>query len=91
MSELQRTAMIKLITLINAEGDPLPAECGAPAGLRGIAISRWFERLSRGRVLGERGQSEANFKKLTTALQSKRQIEMLEPWVWVPIDPKTGG
>jgi hypothetical protein len=91
LSELQRTAMIKLITLINAEGDPLPAECGAPAGLRGIAISRWFERLSRGRVLGERGQSEANFKKLTTALQSKRQIEMLEPWVWVPIDPKTGG
>jgi hypothetical protein len=91
LSELQRTAMIKLITLINAEGDSLPAECGGPAGLRGVTISRWFERLSRGRVLGDRGQSEANFKKLTTALQAKRQIEMLEPWVWVPLAVSSEG
>ena len=91
LSELQRTAMIKLITLINAEGDPLPAECGTPSGLRGITISRWYERLSRGRVLGDRGQSEANFKKLTTALQAKRQVEMLEPWVWVPLAVNSDG
>jgi len=48
-------------------------------------------RLSRGRVLGERGQSEANFKKLLTRLQAKRQIEVFEPWVWIPLDPKAAG
>ena len=56
--------------------------------MRGVHIERWFQRLSRGRVLGERGQSEANFKKLLTALQARHQIEVNEPWVWVPIDPK---
>jgi len=82
--------MIKLITLINDEGAEIPAGCGAPAGMRGIRIDRWFERLSRGRILGDRGQSEGNFKKLVTALEAKRQIEVFEPWVWVPLDPKAG-
>jgi hypothetical protein len=91
LSDLQRTALIKLITLINTEGAEVPAGHGAPTGMRGIHIERWFERLSRGRVLGERGQSEANFKKLLVALQAKHQIEVHEPWVWVPIDPKAGG
>jgi AAA domain len=90
LSDLQRTALIKLITLINTEGAEIPPGLGAPAGMRGIHIERWFERLSRGRVLGDRGQSEANFKKLLMALQAKHQIEVHEPWVWVPIDPKTG-
>jgi hypothetical protein len=89
LSELQRTAMIKLITLINNEGELLSNDCNAPAGLRGVTVTRWYERLSRGRVLGERGQSEANFKKLVTALQAKRQIEVFEPWVWVPLAVNT--
>ena len=74
--------------LINTEGAEIPSGEGAPAGMRGVHIERWFQRLSRGRVLGERGQSEANFKKLLTALQARHQIEVNEPWVWVPIDPK---
>jgi hypothetical protein len=90
LTELQRTAMIKLITLINGEGVEIPAGQGAPKGIRGIMVERWFERLSRGRVLGERGQSEANFKKLLTALQAKHQIEVFDPWVWIPLDPKAG-
>jgi hypothetical protein len=90
LSDLQRTALIKLITLINTEGAEIPPGLGAPVGMRGIHIERWFERLSRGRVLGERGQSEAKFKKLLMALQAKHQIEVHEPWVWAPIAPKTG-
>jgi hypothetical protein len=90
LTELQRTAMIKLITLINDEGAEIPMAHGAPRGMRGVRIGRWFERLSRGRILGDRGQGEANFKKLLTALQAKRQIEVFEPWVWVPLDPKAG-
>jgi len=82
--------MIKLITLINGEGAEVPSVCGAAAGIRGVHVERWFERLSRGRVLGERGQSEANFKKLLTALQAKHQIEVFDPWVWIPLDPKAG-
>jgi hypothetical protein len=38
--------------------------------------------------LGDRGQGEANFKKLITALQAKHQIEVFDPWVWIPLDPK---
>jgi hypothetical protein len=91
LTELQRSSVIKLITLINSEGVEIPQGFGAAPGICGIRIERWFERLSKGRVLGERGQSEANFKKLITALQAKRQIEVFEPWVWVPIDPKVGG
>jgi hypothetical protein len=90
LTELQRTSMIKLITLINDEGVAIPSGCGAAAGIRGVHVERWFERLSRGRVLGERGQSEANFKKLLTALQAKHQLEVFDPWVWVPLDPKAG-
>ena len=90
LTELQRTSMIKLITLINGEGAEVPSVCGAAAGIRGVHVERWFERLSRGRVLGERGQSEANFKKLLTALQAKHQIEVFDPWVWIPLDPKAG-
>jgi hypothetical protein len=88
LTELQRTSLIKLITLINSEGAEIPPRQGAPKGMRGITITRWFERLSRGRVLGDRGQSEANFKKLLTGLQARRQIEVFDPWVWIPLDPK---
>jgi hypothetical protein len=91
LSDLQRTALIKLITLINTEGAEIPPGLGAPVGMRGIHIERWFERLSRGRALGERGQSEANFKKLLMALQAKHQIEVHEPWVWVPLAANSGG
>jgi hypothetical protein len=73
LSDLQRTAMIKLITLINDEGELLPAECNAPAGMRGVSIARWFERLSRGRLLGERGQSEANFKRNPTPSEASNR------------------
>ena len=90
LSDLQRTAMIKLITLVNTEGLEIPSEVGAPQGMCGTQIERWFERLSRGRALGERGQSEANFKKLLLALQAKRQIEVHEPWVWVPLTVNSG-
>jgi hypothetical protein len=90
LSDLQRTALIKLITLINTEGGEIPFGL-APPGMRGVHIERWFERLSRGRVLGERGQSEANFKKLLVALQARHQIEVHEPWVWVALDTKMGG
>jgi hypothetical protein len=90
LTELQRTAVIKLITLINGEGAEIPSGCGAATGARGIRVERWFERLSRGRVLGDRGQSEANFKKLVTALQAKRRIEVFDPWVWIPLDPNAG-
>jgi len=88
LTELQRTALIKLVTLINEVGIEVPDGAGAPKGMHGISVERWFQRLSKGRVLGERGQSEANFKKLITALQARRQIEVFDPWVWVPLDPK---
>ena len=91
LTDLQRASVIKLATLINREGSEIPPGLGAPEGLRGVTIGRWYEHLSRARVLGDRGQSEANFKKLITALQAKRQIEVSDPWVWVPLDPKAGG
>jgi hypothetical protein len=41
-------------------------------------------RLSRSRTF-ERGQSEREFKKLMLRLQSKRRIEVLDDWVWIPL------
>jgi hypothetical protein len=90
LTELQRTAVIKLITLINNEGVEISSECGASPGARGTRVDRLFERLSKGRLLGDRGQSEANFKKLITALQAKHQVEDFDPWIWIALDPKAG-
>jgi hypothetical protein len=41
-------------------------------------------RLSRGRTF-ERGQSDREFKKLMLRLRSKRRIEVLDDWVWIPL------
>jgi hypothetical protein len=91
LTDLQRASLIKLAILINKEGAEIPPGLGAPEGLHGVTIGPWYEHLGRARVLGDRGQSEANFKKLVTALQAKRQIEVSDPWVWIPLDPKAGG
>jgi hypothetical protein len=91
LTELQRTAIIRLITLINNEGAEIPPGHGAPKGLRGIMIDRWYERLLKGRALGGQGQGEANFRKLLMALQAKHQIEVFEPWVWIPLQAGGSG
>jgi hypothetical protein len=41
LTELQRTAVIKLITLINNEGVEISSECGASPGARGIRVDRF--------------------------------------------------
>jgi hypothetical protein len=90
LTELQRTAIIRLITLTNDEGVEIPPGHGAPKGLRGIMIDRWYERLLKGRALGGSGQGEANFRKLLMALQAKHEIEVFEPWVWIPLAGANG-
>jgi hypothetical protein len=84
LTELEEASLVKLIDMINDEGVELPTECRAPAGLRGVNVDRWSTRLSRSRTF-ERGQSEREFKKLMVRLQSKRRIEVLDDWVWIPL------
>jgi AAA domain/Bifunctional DNA primase/polymerase, N-terminal len=84
LTELEEASLAKLIDMINDEGVELPTECRAPAGLRGVNVDRWFVRLSRSRTF-ERGQSDREFKKLMLRLRSKRRIEVLDDWVWIPL------
>jgi len=84
LTELEEVSLAKLIDMINDEGVELPPECRAPVGLRGVNVDRWSTRLSRSRTF-ERGQSGREFKKLMLRLQSKRRIEVLDDWVWIPL------
>jgi hypothetical protein len=84
LTELEEASLAKLIDMINVEGVELPPECQAPAGLQGVNVDRWSMRLSRSRTF-ERGQSDREFKKLMLRLRSKRRIEVLDDWVWIPL------
>jgi hypothetical protein len=87
LSAEDQLALTKLVEVINKKGVELPAECEAPAGMRGVQVEDWFQWLSRGRIVkAEKGQTaRARFGKVVTRLQNKKLIQVLDRVVWMPL------
>jgi hypothetical protein len=84
VSEQERRALTVLRDLIVDRGQPLPAECEAPTGLRGVQLSGWQKKLISKRVV-EGKNLMAQVTKLRNSLVDSRQIDIGGDWVWVPL------
>jgi hypothetical protein len=78
----QRVVLNKINELLNSEGVELPAECNAPAGLRGVNQARVIASLKR------QGVSAKSFAKIKGDLLAQGLIQVSEGWLWIPL-PET--
>lgn len=87
VSTLQRRALTVLAEMIAGRaGEQLPEECEAPAGLRGVLLDSWRLRLINKTVLEGKNTSAA-FSQIKNALLDKKQIDIGDGYVWIPIMP----
>jgi hypothetical protein len=75
----QRIVLNKINELLNTEGAEMPAECQAPAGLRGINQSRVIASLKR------QGMSAKGFAKIKGDLITQGLVQVAEGWLWIPL------
>jgi hypothetical protein len=78
LSSIQRIVLNKLNELLNTEGTE-PAECGAPAGLKAILLSRLWPPLRA------KGLSMAGVTRARTELLAKGLIGIHGDWIWITL------
>jgi hypothetical protein len=71
--------------IINREGQELPPDCEAPAGMRGIQIARLEVRVTRNPSFAGKGRGAALFKRTLDSLMAKKKIQGFEEWVWITL------
>jgi hypothetical protein len=84
-SKQQRRALAILGDMIAGKsGCPLPPECDAPDGLRGVKLESWRLRLIDKTVIEGKNTSAA-FSQLKNALLDRKEIDISHGFVWVPL------
>jgi hypothetical protein len=71
--------------MINREGQELPPDCEAPAGMRGIQISRLEVRITRNPSFAGKGKGVTLFKRTLDSLMAKKKIQGFEEWIWITL------
>ena len=79
-----RRALAVLGEMIGRSGEELPAECDAPAGLRGVKLESWRIRLIDKTVIEGKNQG-ATFSQIKNALLDLKAIDIGHGYVWVPL------
>jgi hypothetical protein len=79
VTAMQRKVLNKLNQLLNSEGEEPPAECGCPAGLRAIKLSRLQEALYRS------GLSKTAVTRCKTELLARDLIGFSDDWIWIAL------
>jgi hypothetical protein len=83
-SDLERRALAVLNDMISHHGVPLPPACEAPAGLQGVLLEAWGKKLVSKRIL-EGKNVTAQFTRLRNTLMDRKEIDVGEDHVWVPL------
>jgi len=77
-------ALKHLVQMIAEKGIVLPADCGAPIGLRGLLLETWRGGLIAKGIIG--GQNpDTNFGRVRSVLQERSRIEVGGSFVWLPM------
>jgi len=75
----QRIVLNKINELLAEEGGALPAECGAPPGLKGIYQTRLLAKLKR------QGIGSKAYAKVRTSLLARGLVQVDGNWLWIPL------
>jgi hypothetical protein len=85
LTEKEMIVLNTIAVMINGEGQELPSECGAPAGLRGLSIARLEVRITRNPSFAGKGKGVTLFKRTFDSLMAKKKIQGFEDWVRIPL------
>ena len=85
LTDKEMIVLNQINSMLNTEGQELPAECGQSAGLRGVLIERLRIRITRNPSFAGKGRGAALFQRTFDGLMAKRKIEALDEWVWTPL------
>jgi hypothetical protein len=85
LTDKEMIVLNTITSLINSEGQAMPAECGAPAGVRGLSIERLRVRITRNPSFAGKGRGVTLFQRTLDSLMAKKKINGFEDWVWIPL------
>jgi AAA domain/Bifunctional DNA primase/polymerase, N-terminal len=85
LTDKEQIVLNQVIRMTNTEGQELPEEANAPAGLRGVLISRLQVRITRNTSFAGKGRGTALFQRTLDSLMAKKKIDSFDGLAWVPI------
>ena len=78
-----RLGLDELRACIAEAGREAPVSTNIPAGVRGVTLDEWRDRLGKADVINVKGNPRQEFKRIREDLQSAKLIGVWEDFVWL--------